>query len=128
MPAAVLKRVPLVNLSVVSSSFNNDELTKAIFVGSSVKLEQLMQEPIVLFLHSVGTDGQFEVETAGRYRPDLERFADRVDKNAFEVGKWHAIRQIASGSISLIVRGESLPELPSRIPPRSWSNRALRAS
>ena len=62
-----------------------------------------MQEPIVLFLHSVGAGGQFEVETAGRYRPDLERFADKVDGNAFEVGKWHAIRQTASGSFSVIL-------------------------
>jgi hypothetical protein len=118
MPAAVLKHFPLVNLSVVSSSFNNDELTKAVLVrGSVLNFRLIMQEPIVLFLHSVGTDGQFEVETAGRYRPDLERFANMVHKNAFEVGKWRAIRQTASGSISVIVPGESLPELSGRIPP-----------
>ena len=93
-----------------------------------IRLEELMQEPIVIFLHSVGADGHFEVETAGRYRPDLERLADKVDRDAFEVGKWHAIRQTASGSFSVIVLGESSPELSARKPPSSWSSQTLRAS
>ena len=87
-----------------------------------------MQKPIVLFVHSVDADGQFEVETAGTYRPDLERCTDRIDANAFEIGKWHAIYETANGSFSVIVLGEFLPEQSGRKPLRSWHHEALKAS